>query len=68
MGLEEGDVGGCGAAVGGLGGGGLGWSFRERVLGGGQVVEDVGVGGVLFGEGGEEFEGGGVVPACRGLR
>ena len=35
--------------------------FGEGVLREGEVVEEVGVVGRLFGEGGEEFEGGGVV-------
>ena len=39
----------------------------EGVLGGGEVVEDVGVGGVFFGEGGEEFQGGGVVVFVEGF-
>ena len=57
VGVEVGGVGGYGAAVGLLGGGGL----VECVLGEGEVVEEMGVDGRFFDEGGEEFEGGGVV-------
>ena len=57
MGVEVGGVGGDGTTVGGLGGRGL----VERVLGRGEVEEDVCVGRALLGEGGEEFEGGGIV-------
>ena len=60
-------VGGDGAAVGGLGGGGLGRGFGEGVLGEGEVVEEMGVVGGLFGEGGEELEGGGVVVLVEGF-
>ena len=64
MRLEVDGIGGDGAAVGGLGVGGL----VERVLGGGEVEEDVRVGGVLLGEGGEELEGSGEVLVVEGVR
>ena len=54
VGVEVSGVGGDGSAVGGFGGGGL----VEDILREGEVVEEVGVVGRLFGEGGEEFEGG----------
>ncbi|XWK73465.1 hypothetical protein RBB82_00530 [Tunturiibacter lichenicola] len=63
MGVEVGWVGGDCATVGGFGLGGL----VERVLGEGQIVEEVGVGGIFCGEGGEEFEGGGVVLLVEGF-
>ena len=67
VGLEEFGVGGDGAAVGGLGGGGLGRGFGEGVLGGGEVVEEVGVVGIFLGEGGEKLQGGGVVVLVEGF-
>jgi hypothetical protein len=56
-------VGGDGAPVGGLGG----WGVGEGVLGEGEIVEEVGVVGGFFGEGGEELEGGGVVVLVEGF-
>ncbi len=65
--IEVGGVGGDGATVGGLGGGDLGRGFGEGVLREGEVVEEVRVVGRFFGEGGQEFEGGGVVALVEGL-
>jgi hypothetical protein len=57
VGFEIVGIGSDGFAVGGFGCGGL----VEGILGEAEVVEDVGIGGVGFGEGGEELEGGGEV-------
>ena len=67
MGIEVGGVGGDGAAIGLLGGGGLGRSCGERVLRGGKIVEEVRVGGMGFDEGGEEFQRSRVVALVEGL-